>query len=354
MKIGLIGLSLTGKTTVFNLLTGRTEETTGYSVKAETHLARIDVPDPRVDALSRLFEPKKTTFAEIEFADLVGLDVGGGMGLGSKALEELRNLDALVHVIRLFDDDAVPQDGSSSGPVGVLEAMEQELILTDLLLVEKRLEKLDKDILKGRKELVPERDLMLKLQAALEKEQPLRNVEFRTDEETLLRTYQLISRIPMIILANGDEAKDMPEDLEALCRANDLAAIAMNARTEWEITQLDAEEREEFLADLGVTEPARDRFIQICYSLLDLISFFTVGQDEVRAWTIHRDLPAVRAAGKIHSDLERGFIRAETIAYEKFMEHGSLAEARKQGSLRLEGKEYPVKDGDILNIRFNV
>jgi hypothetical protein len=232
--------------------------------------------------------------------------------------------------------------------------MEQELILTDLILVEKRLEKLEKDILKGRKDLVPERDVMLKLQENLEAEKPIRDVEFRADEETLLRTYQLISRVPMIILFNGDGGNELPENLDALCESKGLGRLAMNGLTEWEITQLDAEERAEFLADLGVSEPARDRFIRLGYELLDLISFFTVGADEVRAWTISRDLPAVRAAGKIHSDLERGFIRAETIAYETFKELGTLAEARKQGALRLEGKDYPVQDGDILNIRFNV
>ncbi len=354
MKIGLIGLPKTGKTTVFNLLTGRAEETSAYSAKAETHLARIDVPDPRVDLLSKIFEPKKTTYGEIEFADLVGVGVGGGSGIGSAALEELRNLDALVHVIRLFEDEGVPQDRTSTGPAGDLEAMEQELILTDLILVEKRLEKLEKDIGKGRKDLVPERDVMLKLQENLEAEKPIRDVEFRADEETLLRTYQLISRVPMIILFNGDGGDQLPEGLDVLCESKGLGRIAMNGLTEWEITQLDAEERAEFLADLGVSEPARDRFIRLGYELLDLISFFTVGADEVRAWTISRDLPAVRAAGKIHSDLERGFIRAETIAYETFKEMGTLAEARKQGALRLEGKDYPVQDGDILNIRFNV
>ncbi len=354
MKIGLIGLPLTGKTTVFNLLTGRAEETSAYSGKAETHLARIDVPDPRVDELSRIFEPKKTTYGDIEFADLVGLGVGGGSGLGSAALEELRNLDALVHVVRLFEDEAVPRDHSSSGPLGDVEAMEQELILTDLILVEKRIEKLEKDIQKGRKELVPERDLMLKLREALEAEKPLRDLEFRSDELSLLRTYQLISRVPMIVLANGDAGDEMPADLEALCEDRGLARLAMNGLTEWEITQLDAAERDEFLADLGVSEPARDRFIRLCYSLLELISFFTVGGDEVRAWTIRKDLPAVRAAGKIHSDLERGFIRAETIDYESFKDLGSMAEAKKQGALRLEGKDYPVQDGDILTIRFNV
>jgi len=354
MKIGLIGLPLTGKTTVFNLLTGRSEETAGYSGKAETHLARIDVPDTRMDFLSRLFNPKKTTYGDIEFADLVGHSFSGGTGFSSAALGELKNLDALVHVLRLFEDESVLRDGSSHGPIGDLESMEQELILTDLLIVERRIEKLGKDIARGRKELIAERQLMEKLQKALEAERPLRDLDLRPDEEALLRSYQLISRIPMIILANGDEDHEEPEDLKSLCERRGLAHIAMDARTEWEISQLEEDERREFLADLGVSEPARDRFIRLCYAHLDLISFFTVGEDEVRAWTLRRGEPALRAAGKIHSDLERGFIRAETIGYDRFRELKSMAEARKQGALRLEGKEYLVRDGDILNIRFNV
>lgn len=354
MKIGLIGLPRVGRTTVFNLLTGRGEETGGYGGR-QAHLATIKVPDPRVDRLSAIFSPKKTTYAEIEFLDLPAFQVGRG-GIPAERLNEMRNVDAVVHVLRGFEDASAARDEDSKGLVADAESLEQELILTDMILAEKRLERVRTEYRKGRKELGPEMELMEKLVAWLGEGQPLRVLKLDAHEETLLKTYQLLSKPPMILLANCDDAPD-PEPLAALdqmAAAGNLAYLAFNGLAEWEITQLDAEDRKAFLADLGNEEPARERFIRSCYDLLALASFFTVGEDEVRAWTIRRELPAVKAAGKIHSDLERGFIRAETIAYERFQELGSLAEARKQGALRLEGKEYPVQDGDILNIRFNV
>ena len=353
MKIGLIGLPRAGRTTVFNLLTGRGEATGGYGGR-EAHLATIKVPDPRIDRLSAIFAPKKTTYAEIEFLDLPAFEVGRG-GIPSERLGEMRNVDLLVHVLRGFAGDDL-EDGEGADPLRDARELEQELILTDLLLVERRLEKVRVDLAKGRKELAGELAVMERLEAALNEETPLRLVSLDEHEEGLLRGYQFLSPPPMVLLANTDAAPDAKTlaGLDALATAGGLAALALDAQSEWEITQLAAEDREAFLADLGVTEPGRDRFIRTCYDLLELASFFTVGEDEVRAWTIARGLAAVRAAGKIHSDLERGFIRAEVIAYERFLEVGTLAEARKQGALRLEGKEYPVADGDILNIRFNV
>lgn len=354
MKIGLIGFPLSGKTTVFNLLTGSEEETPGFSAgRAETHRAHVPVPDLRVDRLSGIFQPRKTTRAEIDFLDLAGFVPGGG-GLDSRILEDLRNLDALVHVLRDFATDEVPPDPASRGVFEDALAMETELVLTDLILVEQRLEKIRKDLQKGRKELQPELDLMEKLLNWLEGEQALRNLELGESEEALLKTYQFLSRVPVVLLLNHGEEPGEYGDLEDWCRAKGIALITMDSASEWEISRLPEDEREAFLRDLGVEEPATNRFLRTCYSLLELISFFTVGEDEVRAWTIASGLSAHRAAGKIHSDLERGFIRAETIAYDEFIRLGSLAEARKQGALRLEGKGYEVKDGDILNIRFNV
>jgi GTP-binding protein YchF len=354
LKIGLIGLPLTGKTTVFNLLTGRSEETTGGG-RAGSHLANIKVPDPRVDRLSEIFGPKKTTFAEIEFLDQAGFPLGRG-GIPSDRLSEMRNLDALVMVLRAFESDTVPRDPDSRGPLADAEALSQELILTDLMLVEKRQEKLRSDVGKGRKELQPELALMEKLAVRLEEGLVLRGFPLDTPEVDLLRGYQLLTRLPLILLANtgGDVEPDDSAAVERLAGEQGLAYLDLDAQAEWEIMQLPGEDREAFLADLGVAEPARDRFIRICYELLDLASFFTVGEDEVKAWTIRRNLGAQRAAGKIHSDLERGFIRAEVIGCDRFFELGSLADARKAGALKLEGKEYPVQDGDILNIRFSV
>lgn len=348
MKIGLIGLPRVGRTTVFNLLTGRGEVTGGGG--REAHRATIKVPDARIDRLAGIFKPKKTTYAEIEFLDLPAFEVGRG-GIPPERLTEMRNVDALVHVLRAFPD-AEP----GGGPASDAAALEQELILTDLLLVERRLERLQSDIAKGRKELLPEQSLLLRLQSALGEETPLRRVAFDEAEDALVRGYQFLSRPPMVLLANCGPEPDARglAGAAALAEAGGLAFLSLNAIDEWEIARLAPEDRQAFLADIGVSEAARDRFIRICYELLALASFFTVGEDEVRAWTIERGLPAVRAAGKIHSDLERGFIRAEVIAYETFIARGSLAEARKHGELRLEGKEYPVQDGDILNIRFNV
>ena len=354
MHLGLIGLPRSGRTTVYNLLTGRGEETGGFGGR-QAHLATIKVPDERIDRLSAIFSPKKTTYAEIAFTDFPGFEVGQG-GIPAERLNEMRNVEALVHVLRGFEEESSPRAEGSTGLLADAVALEQELILTDLLLVERRLERIRAEFAKGRKELATEMALMERLAAALGDEQPLRRLEFDENEMAILSTYQLLSRPPMILLANCDDGTDAAElkELEALATENKLGYIAMNARTEWEITQLDEDDRALFLEDLGIDEPARGRFIRACYDMLSLASFFTVGEDEVRAWTIARELPAVRAAGKIHSDLERGFIRAEVIAYALFIELGTLAEARKQGALRLEGKEYPVQDGDILNIRFNV
>ncbi|MBN2172451.1 MAG: redox-regulated ATPase YchF [Candidatus Krumholzibacteriota bacterium] len=353
MKIGLVGLPLTGKTTVFNLLTGRAEDTAGG--KREAHLATIKVPDSRVERLAAIFQPKKATHAEIEFVDLPGFEAGRG-GLESARLNEMRNLDALVHVLRLFESATVPRHECCRGAEADARSLEQELILTDLVLVERRVERLRSDIGKGRKELAPELALMERLRGLLEEETPLRAVELSETEAVLLRGYQLVSRLPVILLANtgGTPDTDALADLAGPVEAGGLGLLAMNAQAEWEIEQLPESERAEFLADLGVSEPARDRFIRAGYDLLHLISFFTVGDDELRAWTLERGGTALRAAGKIHSDMERGFIRAEVIACEEFLALGSMAAARKAGALRLEGRDYEVADGDILTIRFSV
>ena len=349
MKIGLIGLPRVGRTTVYNLLTGRGEATGGFGGR-EAHRATIKVPDERIDRLAAIFKPRKTTYAEIEFLDLPAFEVGRG-GIPADRLTEMRNVDALVHVLRAF-----PADEPTAGPAGDASALEQELILTDLLVVERRLERLRADIAKGRKELAPEQALMERLQTALGEETPLRRLALDEADDALIRGYQFLSRPPMVLLANCGAATAAAElaPVAELAAAGGLAYLALDGIAEWEIAQLAPEDRQAFLADLGLSEPARDRFIRVCYDLLEQAAFFTVGEDEVRAWTIQRNLPAVRAAGKIHSDLERGFIRAEVIAYDRFIGLGTLAEARKQGALRLEGKEYPVQDGDIVNIRFNV
>jgi hypothetical protein len=355
MKIGLIGLSQTGKTTVFNLLAGRGEDTAHAGGRAPAQRAVIKVPDPRLDRLAAVYHPKKITHAEIDFTDLAGFEHGKG-GLPQARINEMRNLDALVHVLRAFESPVVAHAGGSSTPVADAQAIEQELILTDLLLVERFVERMQADIGKGRKELIPELELMRRLAEALSAERPLRSLAISPAEADLLRGYQFLSRYPMILLANVDEKPDARQQaaLAAIAEEGGLGYLALNAQAEWEIAQLPVAERAAFLADLGVSEPARDRFIRSCFELLDLISFFTVGDDDVHAWTVRKGASAQEAAGKIHTDMARGFIRAETLSCEAFFVRGSMAEARKHGELRLEGKEYVVQDGDILTIRFSV
>ena len=357
MKIGLVGLPKSGKTTLFNLLTGSSVATARYDTgRAELHTGVARVPDPRVDVLRGLFNPKKTTYATFEVVDLAGIAKGERAGLETK---EFRNADALLHVVRAFPDEAL----GAPDPRRDVEDLETELLLADLEVVERRLERLEASIKKQRKEAeLKERDLLGRLKAALESERPLRAETLTGDEDKLLRGFTFLSAKPIFHIVNLDE-KAITEG-ERVVETFGLAVIAARPRTrvgwvsaviETEIARLTGEEQQAFLADLGLAEPAIRRVLRECYALLGLVSFFTVGEDEVRAWPIPEGTRAQDAAGVVHSDIARGFIRAEVNGYEELVAvNGAFADLRSRGQLRLEGKDYVVRDGEICHFRFNV
>jgi len=347
MKIGIVGFPHAGKTTVFNALTGLQAAVGGYSDPGKPNLGTIKVPDARIDRLREIFSPRKTTFAEVVFVDFPGGERGGV--LDQATLVQMREADALVQVVRAFNDPSLPD---AADPARDIAGFQSELVLADLAILEKRAERLRKE--KGKEQEV---ELVERCKTALEAETPLRRVELSAADARALSGFGMLSRLPMMVVVNvgeADAAAPLSDAVRAQLGAADLTGLAMCAQIEMEIAGLEAADRGAFLADLGVTESARDRFIQAAYGLLDLISFLTSGEDEVRAWPIRRGTTAVKAAGKIHSDIERGFIRAEVVAFDDFVRLGSDAKCREAGKLRLEGKEYLVADGDIIHFRFNV
>ena len=362
MKAGIVGLPLCGKTTLFNVLTKRNVQTGSYGGGSEPNVGTVKVPDERVDTLSNMFEPKKTTYATVEYVDVAGLTKGSVQdgGLGSQLLAHIRNVDAIIHVVRTFTNETVPMPEGGINPAGDIETLNFELMLSDLGIVEKRIERLQLDIRKkGEKSKEQELHLMEHLKEQLENEMSIKEIEFTEDEKRLLRGYQFLTQKPMLIVLNiGEDEISDTEKYQELISHNEeqgMPTVALSAEIESEIEQLeDEEDVHAFMEDMGITELGLTRLIRVSYELLGLISFFTVGKDEVRAWTIPQDTKAVHAAGAIHSDLERGFIRAEVTHYDDLMQHGSLSSARQHGVLHVEGKEYIVQDGDIINVRFNV
>jgi hypothetical protein len=355
-KAGIIGLAGAGKSRLFQLLTGSPPQ----QGRPEPRLGVARVPDPRVDALAGIFRPRKTTCASVEYADVPGVAKGQGSSLVD--LPALRGVDALVHVVRAFESELAPHPEGSVDPLRDVEILELELILADLGLAERRLERLASAIAKqNRAEDKAERELFSRLKAALESERPLRALELAAEEQRQLRNYSLLSAKPQLVAVNLGEQH--VRDAEGYLASSGLAVWAdrpgvrlcpISAPIEAEMAELPPEDAAAFREDLGLAEPGLDRVIRGTYDLLGLISFLTAGEDECRAWTIRRGTPAVRAAGVIHSDIERGFIRAEVVAYPDLVEAGSLAACRERGTLRLEGKEYEVQDGDVINFRFNV
>ncbi|MGH7392539.1 MAG: redox-regulated ATPase YchF [Candidatus Rokuibacteriota bacterium] len=357
MKIGLIGLPKSGKTTLFNLLTGASVATSRYDTgRGELHTGVARVPDPRVDRLSALFEPRKTTYATFEVVDLAGIARGERAGLEAK---EFRNADALLHVARAFADPALGEPD----PARDARDLETELILADLEVVERRLERLEISIKKKRTEAeAREQELLQRLETELGQETPLRAVALTADETRVARGFTFLSQKPILHCLNLDE-KQVSEGDGAAARWG-LAALASrpHVRVAWvsavieaEVAQLAGAEQAAFLTDLGLAEPAISRLLRECFALLGLISFFTVGEDEVRAWPVPRGTRAQDAAGAVHTDIARGFIRAEVTAYDELVAaEASWADVRARGQLRLEGKDYLVQDGEICHFRFNV
>ncbi|MGI6603731.1 MAG: redox-regulated ATPase YchF [bacterium] len=355
MKIGLVGLPLAGKTTFFNLLTGAEAATSSFAGARGSHVGVARVPDKRVDFLSGLFQPRVTTYAQIQVLDIPGLTPGGG---ASEFAGPLRDADALVAILRGFYNPAVGL-ADAPNPLRDLKDLMAELILSDLAVVEKRLERLAKGKKAGTG-IPGEEEVLRQAKEALENEQPVVSLGLSEDERLPLKNYGLYTDKPLLVVLNTSEeglknnAARGQRELESYAKERKLPVLVVCAQLEEEIERLPLEEREVFLADLGVSEPGVTRLAQVAYAYLDLISYFTVGSDEVKAWTIRQGTTAKQAAGKIHSDIERGFIRAEVAVYEDMAREQSLAKLKEKGLLRLEGKDYVVQDGDIMNFRFNV
>jgi GTP-binding protein YchF len=361
MEVGIIGLPLAGKTTIFNALTRSTAETAAFSSgRYETHTAVVDVPDARVDTLSGMFSPRKTIWAKIQYNDISGMDTGRVQhgGLDPQILNALSKCDALLQVVRAFADEAVPHAGGQIDPRRDLSALRQELILSDLVIVEHRIERIQVGLKKARAAEGPalqqELALMERFRVALEEERLIADLVLTDEEHALIRGFQFLTAKPSLVVVNLGEADDPSTDVTWADGHVYSAALALKGSLEMEIAQLPEDEMSLFLQSYGISEPSLNVMVRECYKLLGLMSFFTVGEDEVRAWTVRRGATAVEAAAAIHTDLARGFIRAEVLSYEEMIACHTLAEARKQGKLRLEGRDYIVQDGDILNIRFNV
>jgi GTP-binding protein YchF len=356
MRLGIIGLPQSGKTTLFNALTRGTQPTGIATGKIEVHTAVVDVPDDRVDILTRMFTPKKTIYAKVTYGDIAGLDGSSGKsGISGQLLNQLAQMDGLIHVVRCFEDEAVPHPRGSVDPLRDIAIMDSDFVLNDLVSVERKLERLAEERKKGagRDKSLIERETVLfeRLHAALEQEIPLRDVEISPEEEKLYSGFGFLSRKPVLIVLNLAEGQSAPEVHYEHLHSQ---VVALQGKLEMDIAQLPPEDAEMFMQEYGISEPSLNRMIRLSYDLLGLQSFFTVGPDEVRAWTTLRGATAPEAAGEIHTDLQKGFIRAEVVSYEDLVELGGYNEARAKGKLRLEGKEYIVKDGEILNIRFNV
>lgn len=345
MKIGLVGFPGAGKSTVFNALTGLSVETGYGAAQGRQNIGTVKVPDERVDALARLYSPRKTTYAEIQFVDLGG---GAGPGLQRSVLNAMREVDALCQVVRAFPDAA----GGAPKPLEEIIELETETILADLELVERRVQRLEKDRSNPR-----ELELMKRLLAALESTTPLRRVELDENERKALSGYRFLSQMPLLLVLNVTEAdisKPVAQEIAEAASSRGLGLVVLSAQIEMDIAQMPEAEQIEFMESLGIEEPAKNRFIRGAYQLIDLISMLTAGPDECRAWPVARGSKAPRAAGKIHSDIERGFIRAEVVHWKDLVDLGSEAKCREAGKLRVEGKEYVIQDGDVVHFRFNV
>lgn len=359
MQIGIIGLPLSGKTTIFNALTRGNAQVAGFaSGKLEVHTANVQVPDARVDVLTPMFKPRKTIYAQVQYNDIAGLARGLGEkgGIDGNLLNQIVQNDALVHVVRAFDDQNVPHLEGSINPARDLENLDTELILSDLGVVERRIERLKTSLSKGgstpqeREAFQRELTQLERFKQTLENGSLLRDLELSQGELKPLKSLALATLKPTLVVLNtGEGQKDMP--FAANYDHKQTMIVALQGKLEMELAQMSEEEAKDFLAEFGISEPSLPRMIRLSYQLLGQQSFFTVGEDEVRAWTIPVGATAVDAAAAIHTDLARGFVRAEVVHYQDLVKSGGMNEAKKLGLVRLEGKEYVVKDGDIVHIR---
>jgi GTP-binding protein YchF len=356
MQLGIIGLPQSGKTTLYKALTKADVPTEMSSGRMEVRTAVVDVPDDRVDELAKLFVPKKIVRTKVIYADIAGLDGSGNKeGLSGQLINQIAQMDGLLHVVRRFENASVPHSAGSIDPVRDLQALDSEFILNDLIMVERRLEKLREEHRRGvarpREVTQAEIDIFERLHAVLTQDKPLRHYNFSPEEDKVLASFGFLSRKPQIVVFN------ISEDQEAVDYTSPhphTDAISMPAKLEMDLAALEPEDAAMFMEDFGVTETGLVRLIRLSYDLLGLQTFFTAGEKEVHAWTLRRGGSAKDAAGVIHSDLEKGFIRAEIVSYEDLIKYGSNAEARNHGRLRVEGKDYPMADGDIIEVRFNI
>jgi GTP-binding protein YchF len=352
MKLGIIGLPQSGKTTIYNALTRGNTPTTASAGRIEVHTAVVDVPDPRVTTLSGMFKPRKTIYTKVTYADIAGLEAGSAKsGISGQLLNQLNQMEGLILVVRGFTDENVMHPSGSIDPVRDVDSMLTELLLNDLIAVERKLEKLIDERKKGGTDKTinaRQTELFEKLHKTLSDNKPLRLMEFTHDEQKELASFGLLTRKPILTVFNMGEGQPAPE------AKLDHPSVALMGKLEMEIAQLSPEDAAVFMEEYGIKELSLNRMINLSYDLLQVQTFFTVGEDEVRAWTTKRGATAAESAAEIHTDLQRGFVRAEVVAYEDLINLGSMNEAKAKGKFRLEGREYPVKDGDIMHVRSSI